>query len=126
MPSDSPFLTADPTRIFLKTDLILGLWDAFPVSPGHALLVPRRVVATWFDASPEEQQALTEAITTTKEIIEKSHAPDGYNIGINAGAAAGQTVFHLHVHVIPRYRGDVEDPRGGVRHVIPSKANYLV
>ena len=126
MSSDSPFLTADPTRIFLKTDLILGLWDAFPVSPGHALLVPRRVVATWFDASPEEQQALTEAITTTKEIIEESHAPDGYNIGINAGAAAGQTVFHLHVHVIPRYRGDVEDPRGGVRHVIPSKANYLV
>jgi len=122
----NPFKNPDPTRIFLETDLVIGLWDAFPVSPGHALLIPRREVPTWFDASPEEQQALTEAITTTKEIIEQRHNPDGYNIGINAGAAAGQTVFHLHVHVIPRYKGDVEDPRGGVRHVIPSKANYLV
>lgn len=121
----NPFLNPDPERIFLETDLIRGLWDAFPVSPGHALLIPRRPAPTWFDATPEEQQALTAAIATTKEIIEKTHSPQGYNIGINSGAAAGQTVFHLHVHVIPRYEGDVEDPRGGVRYVIPNKANYL-
>lgn len=123
--TDSPFVNPDPERVFYRTDLVLGLWDAFPVSPGHALLVPTRVVPTWFDASPEEQHALIEAIRFTKEEIEKTYNPDGYNIGINAGEAAGQTVFHLHVHVIPRYRGDVDDPRGGVRHVIPTKANYL-
>jgi superfamily II DNA or RNA helicase/diadenosine tetraphosphate (Ap4A) HIT family hydrolase/HKD family nuclease len=124
--SFNPFENPDPERIFLETELVIGLWDAFPVSPGHALLIPRRVVPTWFDATAKEQQALTEAITLAKKVIEKKHQPDGYNIGINAGAAAGQTVFHLHVHVIPRYRGDVEDPRGGVRHVIPDKGNYLV
>lgn len=132
VPADNPFLNPDPARIFLETDLIRGLWDAFPVSPFHALLIPRRPAPTWFQATAEEQQALTAAIATTKEIIEQEcrqqgrKLPDGYNIGINAGAAAGQTVFHLHMHVIPRYTGDVDDPRGGVRHVIPSKANYLV
>jgi diadenosine tetraphosphate (Ap4A) HIT family hydrolase/HKD family nuclease len=121
----NPFLNPDPARVFLETELVIGLWDAFPISPGHALLVPRRVVPTWFEATPEEQQALTRAIELARLEIEKTHKPDGYNIGINAGAAAGQTVFHLHVHVIPRYEGDVPDPRGGVRYVIPGKANYL-
>ena len=89
MLSDSPFLTADPTRIFLKTDLILGLWDAFPVSPGHALLVPRRVVATWFDASPEEQQALTEAITTTIAAMRAATLPaDDHSTGSRTRKAA--------------------------------------
>lgn len=131
MPRPNPFLNPDPDRIFLENDLVIGLWDAFPVSPDHALLITRRVVETWFDASPAEQQALTEAITETKNIIEANRTaegkplPDAYNIGINAGEAAGQTVFHLHVHVIPRYKGDVPDPRGGVRYVIPNKANYL-
>ena len=132
MPRANPFLNPDPARIFLETPLIKGLWDAFPVSKHHALLVPQRVVPTWFDASPEEQQALTAAIAETRQVIEDKCAaqneplPDGYNIGINSGAAAGQTIFHLHVHVIPRYEGDVPDPRGGVRYVIPDKANYLV
>lgn len=131
-PTPNPFLNPDPSRIFLENELIRGLWDAFPVSPYHALLIPRRPAPTWFDATTEEQQALTAAIGSTREIIEHEcrkkglPLPDGYNIGINAGAAAGQTVFHLHVHVIPRYSGDVADPRGGVRHVIPSKGNYLV
>ena len=95
------------------------------MSPGHALLILRRHVATWFDASRSEQVALIEAIDQAKSIINREHAPDGYNIGMNCGAAAGQTVFHLHVHLIPRYQGDVADPRGGVRHVIADKANYL-
>ena len=112
------------SRKFLDTGLVLGFWDAFPISPGHALLIPHRHVATWFDATIEEQQALLSAINSAKTAIELEHKPDGYNIGINSGEAAGQTVPHLHVHVIPRYTGDVEDPRGGVRWAIPNKARY--
>ena len=119
-----PFCHPNPDQVFLETDLVLGLWDRYPVSPGHALLIPRRHVADWFDATPEEQQALTQALTTARQIIEKKHKPDAYNIGINAGQAAGQTIFHLHVHLIPRYKGDQEDPRGGVRHVIADRARY--
>jgi diadenosine tetraphosphate (Ap4A) HIT family hydrolase len=111
--------------VFLRTDQVLGLWDAFPASPGHALLIPRRHVPTWFEATHAEQGALIAALNDAKALIEQRHHPDGYNIGINCGAAAGQTVFHLHVHLIPRYGGDVADPRGGVRHVIAGKANYL-
>jgi diadenosine tetraphosphate (Ap4A) HIT family hydrolase len=84
-----------------------------------------RHVATWFDATPAEQSALIELLDLAKAHIDARYAPDGYNIGINCGASAGQTIFHLHVHLIPRYAGDVADPRGGVRHVIPDKANYL-
>lgn len=120
-----PFCEPPPDRVFLQHDQVVGLWDAFPVSPGHALLVPRRHVPTWFEATGAEQVALVRAITDAKAAIEQHHQPDGYNIGINCGAAAGQTVFHLHVHLIPRFRDDVHDPRGGVRHVIADKANYL-
>jgi diadenosine tetraphosphate (Ap4A) HIT family hydrolase len=123
--TESPFANVEPARVFYESTLVIGLWDAFPVSPGHALVVPRRVVPTWFEATREEQVALLEGIEAARRAIEETLRPDGYNIGINLGAAAGQTVFHLHVHVIPRYLGDVEDPRGGVRHVIPDKANYL-
>lgn len=104
---------------------MLGIWDAFPVSPGHALLVPKRHVRNWFEASLEERLALTRAIDVARFAIEANFRADGYNIGINSGEAAGQTIFHLHVHVIPRILGDVPDPRGGVRHVIPHKGNYL-
>lgn len=120
-----PFCSPPSERLFLQTPQVIGLWDAYAVSPGHALLIPRRHVATWFDATSEEKLALVEAIDLAKAKIEELHQPHGYNIGINSGEAAGQTVFHLHVHVIPRYRGDVPDPRGGVRHVIPGKGNYL-
>jgi diadenosine tetraphosphate (Ap4A) HIT family hydrolase len=125
-----PFCSPEASRIFLETDLVLGLWDGFPVSSGHALLIPRRHVADWFQATAGEQAALTAAISEARTLIEAWAAregrpmPDGYNVGFNAGAAAGQTVFHLHVHVIPRYAGDVADARGGIRHVIPGKANY--
>lgn len=120
-----PFCPAPVDRLFFENELVAGFWDAFPVSSGHALLVPRRHVATWFEAAPDEWHALSDALAVAKCEIEKTHNPDGYNVGINCGAAAGQTVFHLHVHLIPRYHGDIEDPRGGVRHVLPRHANYL-
>ena len=119
-----PFCTPDPDQVFLQTDLILGLWDKYPVSPGHALLIPRRHVADWFEATPKEQQALTEALSTARTAIQEKYQPDGFNIGINAGEAAGQTIFHLHIHLIPRYNGDEPDPRGGIRKLFPGKAKY--
>ena len=84
------------------------------VSPGHALLIPKRHVENWFDATDEERAALMRAVDVARLEIERREQPDGFNIGINVGPAAGQTVFHLHVHLIPRYLGDMADPRGGV------------
>jgi diadenosine tetraphosphate (Ap4A) HIT family hydrolase len=119
-----PFCDPDPSRVFYEDDVVIGLWDAYPVSPGHALLVPRRHVAEWFDVTEAEQRALTAALRAAKTEIQKTHTPDGFNIGVNCGKTAGQTVFHLHMHLIPRYRGDSDDPRGGVRFVLPEKAKY--
>lgn len=121
---ECPFDNPPPHQIFYEDELIRCLWDAFPVSAGHALVITRRHVATWFDASGEEHEALVRGIEIARREIEKTRRPDGYNVGFNAGEAAGQTVFHLHVHVIPRLRGDVEDPRGGVRWAVPGKAAY--
>jgi len=119
-----PFCNLPPERLILAEELVVGLWDAFPVSPGHALLVPRRHTTDWFSATPDEQAALTLAIEKAKQIIEQDHRPDGYNIGFNVGVAAGQTIWHLHLHLIPRYAGDVTHPRGGIRQVIPGRGSY--
>ncbi len=98
--------------------------DAYPVSPGHTLIVPRRHVADLFDLTSEEQGALWTLLPLVKQTIDTRHAPAAYNIGVNVGVAAGQTVAHAHVHLIPRYPGDVPDPRGGVRWVLPGRADY--
>lgn len=122
----SPFLARDPGEWIAANELCFALWDAYPASPGHALVIPRREVATWFDASMAERTALLELVDRVRELLEQRQPkPDGYNVGVNVGRAAGQTVMHLHVHVIPRYAGDVADPRGGVRHCIPRHGNYL-
>ena len=123
--AECPFCTPFEGAVFYRDSLVLGVWDLHPVSPRHALLVTVRHVEDWFKATPEEQLALMRAVDAAKLAIEATTKPDGYNIGINVGPAAGQTVFHLHVHLIPRYLGDVADPRGGVRHVLPQAANYL-
>ncbi len=99
--------------------------DRYPVSVGHTLVVTHREVSDWFAATDEERAAVLQLVDEVKRQLDAELHPDGYNVGFNAGVAAGQTVMHLHVHVIPRYRGDMDDPRGGVRHVIPSRGNYL-
>jgi superfamily II DNA or RNA helicase/HKD family nuclease/diadenosine tetraphosphate (Ap4A) HIT family hydrolase len=101
--------------------MVIGLWDAHPVNPGHALLVPTRHVEDWFGATIEEKAALLDAVTEARRAIEDRYKPDGFNIGVNVGRAAGQTILHLHVHVIPRYLGDMPNPAGGVRHVVPAR-----
>ena len=104
--------------------LAVAFLDAYPLNPGHALVVPRRHVAGLFDLAQEEQRALWDLLPVVKMAVERHHAPAGYNVGVNVGAAAGQTVEHVHVHLVPRYRGDVADPRGGVRWVLPARAAY--
>ena len=105
-----------------------GIWkaqfDSYPVSKGHVLIIPKEHVETYFDLSSLQKETLHLAIERTKEIIDGMFHPQGYNIGINCGEAAGQTIMHCHIHLIPRYDGDVENPRGGVRGVIPSKISY--
>lgn len=123
--SNCIFCDYPATELIYADELVVALWDALPVSSGHALIVPRRHVVDWFAATPDEQIAITRAVDRVKAVIERSHQPDGYNLGVNIGVAAGQTVFHLHLHVIPRYTGDSRDPRGGVRHVIPALANPI-
>lgn len=122
----SPFLAVDPAQWVASNALAFALRDAFPVSEGHTLVITKRLVPTWFEATLDEQRAVMELVDVVRRQLDARHRPDGYNVGFNAGEAAGQTVMHLHVHVIPRYRGDVDDPRGGVRHAIPSRGNYLV
>jgi diadenosine tetraphosphate (Ap4A) HIT family hydrolase len=120
----SPFLARPSAEWVASNEHAFAIRDGFPVSEGHTLVVTRRVVRTWFDASVEEQHALVALIAEVKRELDARYAPDGYNVGFNAGEAAGQTVPHLHVHVIPRRRGDVPDPRGGVRWVLPGRAAY--
>lgn len=104
--------------------LALAIADSFPLSQGHSLIVPRRHVPSFFDLSAAERLAVLELLDRVKRLLDRRYAPDAYNIGVNDGPAAGQTVMHLHVHVIPRYKGDMDDPRGGVRWIFPDKAAY--
>lgn len=98
--------------------------DSYPVSDGHALIIPYRHFSNYFDATDSERISIIQLMDQTKRAWEERFAPDGYNVGVNVGEAAGQTVPHLHVHLIPRYKGDVDDPRGGIRGVIPRKQRY--
>lgn len=102
----------------------IALWDRHPLNPGHALIVPRRHVASWFEATAAERDEMLRLADDVRRLVAERHAPDGFNLGINDGHAAGQTFPHLHLHLIPRYRGDVADPRGGVRWIIPDRAVY--
>ena len=107
-----------------EDDFWIGIYDEYPVSEGHALLIPKRHVTTLSNLTHSEATALYYNIRYITELLMKKHNPNGFNIGVNQGEAAGQSIDHLHVHIIPRYTGDVENPRGGVRGVIPEKQNY--
>jgi diadenosine tetraphosphate (Ap4A) HIT family hydrolase len=119
-----PFCALSSERIVEENQLALWIYDGFPVSKGHSLIIPKRHLGSFFDISLEERLAMLELLDKAKAAVDKDLKPDGFNIGINNGPAAGQTVPHLHLHLIPRYAGDVEDARGGVRWVIPDKADY--
>lgn len=124
-PSDCVFCNLDNEKeLISETATAVAFLDSFPVNPGHTLIVPKRHVADYFELSIHEQRALWLVVNRCKKLIQKRFNPDGFNVGINVGETAGQSVFHVHIHLIPRYKGDVENPRGGVRGVIKEKQNY--
>jgi len=125
MPSECHFCHLDNDQILFQDELVMTFRDGYPISPGHTLIIPKRHIPSFFDATDDEQQALLQALHRARRELMQQYAPDGYNIGINDGLAAGQTVMHLHIHLIPRYRDDCDDPRGGVRWIFPEKAAYF-
>ncbi len=123
---DCPFCSLPEARIGISNDLALTLPDQYPVTQGHTLAIPRRHIADFFELSAEEVKAILELLGKARErLVADDPSIEGFNVGINSGEAAGQTVMHCHVHLIPRRPDDVADPRGGVRHVIPGKGDYL-
>jgi diadenosine tetraphosphate (Ap4A) HIT family hydrolase len=109
-----PFCTMPEPQLILENEHAKAFYDKFPVQKGHLLIVPKRHVPSYFEANQEEIMAIHQLIHKGKEIIDEAYQPDGYNIGVNIGEFGGQTVMHLHFHLIPRYQGDIEDPRGGI------------
>jgi len=123
-PAACPFCALPAARIVEGNDLAVWVYDSYPVSPGHSLVIPRRHVGSFFETTEAERSAVLSLLDRARASVGDQHSPDGYNIGINDGPAAGQTVPHLHIHLIPRYAGDRADARGGVRWVLPEKAKY--
>ncbi len=123
-PNDPCLFCTDPEGTTLQNELAYSGRDSYPVSPGHTVVIPKRHVAEFFDLTSEELTACMDLINEEKKLIDEEFSPDGYNIGANIGPAAGQSILHVHIHIIPRYKGDVANPQGGVRHVLPSKAHY--
>lgn len=111
-------------RPYLENSLAYVVWDLFPVSKGHSLVIPKRHFDSYFDATSEEIQAIHSLMLKTRTIIDDKYHPDAYNIGVNVGQYAGQSVFHLHVHLVPRYINDHPRPKGGVRNIIPGRGHY--
>lgn len=122
--STCPFCSFDKSGHILTNSNVYAVYDRYPVSPGHSLIIPKRHISSFFDATREEQIALLDLVNEMQQVLINERSPDGFNVGINVGEAAGQTVMHLHIHLIPRYAGDTEDPRGGVRWIMPDKAPY--
>lgn len=123
-PNNPCLFCTDPQGVSLHNELAYSARDSYPVSPGHTVVIPRRHVASFFELAPEEINACMALINEERKLLDEEFKPDGYNIGVNIGPAAGQSIFHVHIHIIPRCKGDVENPQGGVRHVIPRKGHY--
>jgi diadenosine tetraphosphate (Ap4A) HIT family hydrolase len=130
-----PFYGIDPARVFVANDLAFAVIDLYPVSPGHTLVIPKRHMESIFEATEEERGALFDLLAAARcwllnnhqpsfDGMGPTHSPDGFNIDINDGSTAGQAFMHLHLHLIPRYAGDCDDARGGVRWMLPERAPY--
>jgi diadenosine tetraphosphate (Ap4A) HIT family hydrolase len=127
MPQQSitcPFCNITEERIISSNEHGWIIRDGYPISPGHTLIISRRHVESWFSLSEEEKSNLMNLLTLAQQDLENEFSPNGFNLGINDGQVAGQTIPHVHIHLIPRYHGDLEDPRGGIRNIIPAKAKY--
>ena len=111
-------------EILARNDLAIAVFDTYPVSPGHSLILPLRHAVTIWDMTEEEYADAFLLARKVKDVLQARYAPDAFNVGVNCGEVAGQSVWHAHIHVIPRYQGDNPNPRGGVRNVIPLKAKY--
>jgi diadenosine tetraphosphate (Ap4A) HIT family hydrolase len=122
--NDCPFCNLSQARIIDSNDLCIAIRDAYPVSPGHTLIIPKRHINSFFYATESERKLLSELLDSAKEKIVEEFNCEAFNIGINDGELAGQTVPHLHIHLIPRFKNDSADPRGGVRWILPNKAKY--
>ena len=124
--ADCPFCAPDPSReLITESATVYAMLDKYPVSPGHALVIPKQHVSDYFDLPERTKAACWAVVDRAKMLLSQRFQPDGFNVGINIGEPAGQTIPHVHIHLIPRYYGDVQNPRGGVRGVIPDKADYL-
>lgn len=119
-----PFCDRENLGILLENDLAIAFYDKYPVQTGHLLIVPKDHIETYFEATSEQIMAMHDLIKKGKELLDKEYKPDGYNIGVNIGYYGGQTIQHLHFHLIPRYKGDIEDPRGGVRKIVKNLVEY--
>ena len=123
-PNDPCLFCHNPRGVTRSNELAYAARDSYPVSPGHSLIIPIRHCASFFDLIPEEIDACMELLKVERKTLDDEFSPDGYNVGVNVGAAAGQSIFHVHIHLIPRYAGDSTRPQGGVRQVLPSTAHY--
>ena len=121
---NNPCLFCTPREVTRQNALAYATRDSYPVSPGHTLIIPLRHCADFFELSDGEISACLKLVTLERNTLKAEFNPDGFNIGVNVGCAAGQSIFHVHIHLIPRYQGDHPNPQGGVRHVLPLKAHY--
>lgn len=121
---DCVFCDINKEKIIYETSCWFAMFDEYPVNQGHVLLIPKRHVESVFELNEEEKTTLVDSIKDIESLLIRFFDIDGFNIGINQGKAAGQTINHLHIHIIPRYDGDASNPRGGVRGVIPEKQDY--
>lgn len=123
--SHCPFCELHSDReIILENDMAYATFDIYPVNKGHVLIIPKRHCGDYFELTDEEQSSCWKMVNKVKELLSERFNPDGFNVGINIGKVAGQTINHVHIHLIPRYKGDIDEPEGGVRGVIPSKRKY--
>ncbi|WP_242094343.1 HIT family protein [Aestuariivivens sediminicola] len=120
----SVFSEISPMDYVMETENFFVIYDQYPVSPGHILIISKKQKEDFFNLDIQERTELADLIVKTKKIIDSKYTPDGYNIGMNCGEAAGQTVMHFHCHMIPRYIGDMDNPRGGIRHCVSGKGYY--